>query len=99
MHLAGVELARERGQLALGRPAADHELAVEALAQVGQALEHELRARPGGVAPAEQAIVEAEHADHPLAAIERRAQRRMVVQAQVARKPDEGRHSLEYGQD
>ena len=81
VHLAGVHLARERRQLALRRPAADHELAVQALAQIGEALEHELRARPGGVAPAEQALVEAEHAHHPLAAIERRAQGRMVARA------------------
>ena len=95
--LAGVDLAGEVHQFPLRRPAAYDQVAVQALAQLGQALEHELRAWAGGVSAGQQTIVEAEDTHHALAAIERRAKRRMVVQAQIAREPDDARHSGEYG--
>ena len=43
--------------------------------------------------PCEQAVVEAEHRHHVVVGVERRAQGRMVVQAQVAPEPDEGGHA------
>ncbi len=94
--LAGLGFPRESGQLALGRPTADHEQAAEPLVQVAEALEHELRARPRGVPAPEEAIVEAEHRHDALGAVERGAERGMVVHAQVAREPDEGGHLTEY---
>ena len=95
--LAGVGLLRKLDQLPLRRPVADDQVPLEALTQLGQALEHELGARARGVAAAEQTIVEAEDADHALAAIEGRSQRGMVVQAQVAREPENARHRQGYG--
>ncbi len=82
-------------QLALGRAVADDQAAA-ALAQrrveVAQGLEHELRARARRVAPVEQAVVEAEDRHDPLVLLERRPQRRLVVDAQVAPEPDDRRH-------
>ena len=90
--LVGADLRGQRRQLALGRPAAHHQPRA-ALAQrgveVGEALEQELRARAGGVAAVQQAVVEAEHRHDPLVAVERGAQGGMVAQAQVAAEPDE----------
>lgn len=73
---------------------AHDQAAVQALAQLGEALEHELRSRSGGVSAPQQAVVEAEDEDHALATIERGAQRGMVVQAQVAREPDDAGHAV-----
>src|SRR4051794_28356751 len=67
-----------------------------ALAQRGvevvEAVEQELRARTRRVAAAEQAVVEAEHGHDALVGVERRAQRRVVVDAQVAPEPDDRGH-------
>jgi hypothetical protein len=95
---AEVELVRQRAacqarQLPLGRAVPEDERAVEPRVEVRQAVEHELGARPGRVAAAQQPIVEAEHRHHPLAAVERGPQGGMVVHAQVAREPDEPRHA------
>jgi hypothetical protein len=92
VQLGRPDLARQRGQLALRRAVAQHQPA-EPPVQIRQALEHELRARTRGVAAAEQPVVEAEHRHDPLAAIERRAQRRVIVHAQVAREPQQRGHA------
>jgi hypothetical protein len=59
-------VAREPRKLALGSPVPDDQAAA-ALAQrtieIAQALEQELRPWPGGVAPAQEPIVEAKHRD------------------------------------
>ena len=61
-----------------------------------QALEHELRPRPGGVAAVQQPVVEAEDRHHAIVAVERRAQRGVVVEAQVAPEPDDRRSPRGY---
>jgi len=98
VHVLRVQLPHERGQLALGGPVADHQSAA-ALAQrcvdVAQALEHELRPGARGVAAVEQAVVQAEHTHDALRGVERGAQRGVVVHAQVAPEPDDGRHHPE----
>jgi hypothetical protein len=43
------------------------------------------------VATVQQAVVEAEDGYHAVVAVERRAKRWVIVQPQVAAKPDEGR--------
>ncbi len=100
VHLGGVHLLDEARQLALGAAVPDHEGAA-ALAQgrveVSEALEQELRARPGGVAAVEQAVVEAEERDDRFVGFERRPQRRVVVHAQVATEPDDRGHACWYG--
>ena len=88
----GAGLARELDQLALGRAAADHEPgpAVAQLAvEIGEALEQELRPRPGGVPAVQQAVVEAEDRDDPIVVVERRPQGRVVANPQVAPEPDD----------
>jgi len=60
--------------------------------EVAQALEQELRPRPGGVAAAEQAIVEAEDRDHAVA-LHGGAQRDVVDDPQVAPVPEERGHA------
>lgn len=88
---AGAGLERQRRQLALGRALADDE-ARAALAQlaveVGEALEQELGPRAGGGAAAKETVVEAEHGDDLLVRVERRPQRRMVADAEVAPQPE-----------
>ncbi len=90
--LLGADLDRQRGQLTLRPAVADHQarapLAERAI-EVGQALEQELGSRPGAVAAAEQAVVEAEDADDRAMALERRPHRRVVADAKIAAKPDE----------
>jgi hypothetical protein len=74
--LTGADVAGELDQLALRRTAPDHEpgAAVAELAvEVGEALEQELRPRPGCVAPAQQPVVEAEHGHDAFVPVERRA--------------------------
>src|SRR5687768_11381106 len=91
--LARSHLARERRKLALGRAAAHDQVGAapaQRAAQVRQALEHELRAGTRGVAAVHEPVVEAEDRDHPLGCRHRSPQRRVVVQPQVAAKPDEG---------
>ena len=75
------------GQLALGCSLADDQASpalLQRCVQLLQALEQELGARPGGVTPVEQALVEAERADQPVVGVQRGAQRGLVVHPQVA---------------
>jgi hypothetical protein len=87
----GAELAGQGRQLALGGSVAVHDPA-EPLVELVEALEHEARARGGRVSPVQQPRVEAEHGHDPLVRVERRAQRRVVVRAQVSGEPYESRH-------
>src|ERR687895_258385 len=93
MNLVRLGLAGERGKLPLGRTAPDDEEAAETFVQVREALEHELRARAGGVAPGEEAIVEAEDGHDLLRTLQGGAQGGVVLEAKVAREPDEGGHA------
>ena len=72
---------------------------LERLAQVLEAVEQERRPVLALKTAVEQALVEHEHRDHPLELVQRGAQRRVVVHAQVAAEPDEGggRTSCGYG--
>ena len=85
-------LLRDRGDLPLGLAVADHQ-ARAALAEFGvelaEALQKELGPRTRLVAAVEQPVVEAEDRNDALVAVERRAQRRMVADPQVATKPDD----------
>ncbi len=92
MKLRRPHRAGQRGQLTLGRPAPDHQGTVQPLAQIGEALEHELGPGAGGVTAVEQAVVEAEDGHHPPGRVERRSQRRVIVHAQIACEPNEGGH-------
>jgi hypothetical protein len=87
---------RQVGKLVLGRSVPEHEAAA-ALAQrgveVAQRLEHELRARTRRMAPMQQPVVEAEDGDDAIVLLERPAQRRMIVHAEIAREPDERGHA------
>jgi len=65
--------------------------------QVAQALQQELRAGTGRVAAAQQPVVEAEERDDAVVAVERRPQRGMVVDAQIAPEPDDGDGSSGHG--
>ena len=94
----GAVFAGQLDQLTLGLASRDHEVPaalLERAAQVLQALEHELRARPGRVPAVQERVVEHEHRHHALVGVQRRAQRRVVVHAQVAPEPDDrGRRHL-----
>ena len=62
-------LARQRRELPLRRAMPDEQPAAAVAkrgVQVPEAFDQELRARPGAVAAPEQAVVEAEHRDHPV---------------------------------
>jgi hypothetical protein len=97
--LGGADLARHFDQLAL-RPAVTHHQAAAALleraVEVRQALEQELRPRARGVAAVQEAVVEAEDRHDPLVALQRHAQCRVVVHAQVAAVPEERGHRDGY---
>ena len=93
MQLARSRLAGDRGQLAFGWAVAHDEQATEPLVEVREALEQELGARAGGVAAAQQPVVEAEHRHDVAPGVERRAQRGLVVHAQVAREPQQRGHA------
>jgi hypothetical protein len=82
--------SRDRDELALGRPVAEHDR--HPRIQVSQALEQELRPRPGRVPPMQQPVVEAEHRHDALAAIQSRPQGGVVVDPQVPCQPQERRH-------
>ncbi len=87
--------ARERGQLALGRPVADDQAAA-AIAQprveLGQALEQELRTRlPEAWQAAEQSDRRGQNTGTTTSAeFEYSPQGGVVMQAQVAPEPDQG---------
>jgi hypothetical protein len=54
---------------------ADHEsrpAVAQLTVEIGEALEQELRPRPGGVPAVQQAVVEAEDRDDPIVLVERR---------------------------
>ena len=94
---ARADLPGEVGQLALGSPAADHEARpapAELAVEVGEALEQELGARPGRVAPVQEPVVEAERRDDAVGLVERGPQRRVVADAKVAPQP----HDRRFGQ-
>jgi len=95
MDLLGADLSGQLHQLALRRAVADHEpraSVAKGAIEVLEALEHELRARPGPVTPGKDAIVEAENGHDTLVGVEGGAQGGVIVQAQIAAKPDEGGH-------
>ena len=60
--------------------------------EVGQAFEQELRPWAGCVTAVEQAVIEAEDGHDVVVGIQRRPQRRVLVQAQVAPEPDDRTH-------
>ena len=65
--------------------------------EVGQTLEHELRARSRGVAAVEQSVVEAEDRDQVVGALASGLEGRVVVDAQVASQPQKRRHTGSHG--
>ena len=80
-------------QFMLGRPAPHYEAGTahpQRSVEVGETLEQELCARPGRMATVQKTVVEAEHRHDSVAMVERSTQRRMVVQPQIAAKPEEG---------
>jgi hypothetical protein len=96
VHGVGVHLLGERDKLGLGPAMADEQpapAAAQPAVEIAEALEHELGAGPRGVAAFEQAVVEAEHRDHPLVGT-RGLERRMVVQAQVTAQPQNRGHAM-----
>ena len=77
----------------LGRPAPHYETGTahpQRSVEVGETLEQELCARPGRMATVQKTVVEAEHRHDSVVMVERSTQRRMVVQPQVAAKPEQG---------
>jgi hypothetical protein len=98
----GAALARQRGQLLLRPALADHEVGAalaQRLAQLRQAAVQEPRAVGGREAPAQQPPVEHEHGHDAVALAVRGCQRRVVVHAQIAPEPDEGRSTHSMGTD
>ena len=89
--LTGPGLARERGQLARGIAVA-HDQTAAALAQrcgqLAQRGEQERGTRRTGVTPAQQPVVEAEDR-YDAIVLERRPERRMVGEPQVAPEPQQ----------
>ena len=93
--LGGPGPGGQRGQFPLGRAVPDDQPGAalrELPVQVGQALQQERGARPGGVPPVQQAVVQAEHRHDLLVAGQRRAERRVIVHAEVPAEPDKGNH-------
>jgi hypothetical protein len=89
-----LDLLGEPKKLLLGRAVPQYQggpSRAKRCAEVREALEQELGPRTGGVAAVQQAVVEAEDRDHAVVAVERRAKRWVIVQPQVAAKPDECR--------
>jgi hypothetical protein len=95
MHLARTYVAGQAGQLVL-RPAAQHHQSAATLAQrlveLRERLEQELRPRARGEAAVQKAIVETEDGYDHSGALERATQGRVVLQPEVAAKPDQGAH-------
>ncbi len=60
-----------------------------ATVEVSQALEQELRARPGCVSAVQEPVIQTEHGHHLLVGVERGAQGRVLVDTQVAPEPDD----------
>ena len=93
--LAGAGFAGQRGEFPLRRPVPDDQprAALRKLAvQVGQALQQERGAGSGRVAPVQQPVVQAEHRHDLLVCGQSRAERRMVVHAEVPAEPDKSNH-------
>ena len=102
VHGLGAALARQRRQLLLRPALADDEVGAalaQRLAQLREAAVQEPRAVGGREAPAEQPRVEHEHRHDAVALAVRGGQRRVVVDAQVAPEPDEGRSTHSMGTD
>ena len=102
VHGLGAALARQRGQLLLRPALADHEVGAalaQRLAQLREAAVQEPRAVGGREAPAQQPRVEHEHRHDAVALAVRGGQRRVVVDAQIAPEPDEGRSTHSMGTD
>lgn len=96
-HGLGAGFDGEVNELALGAAVADDERAAasaQGAVEVRQRLEQELSARTGGMTTVQEAVVEAEDRHHLVMVGERRTQGGVVVQAQVAPKPDEGGHHI-----
>ena len=87
VHLIGADLGGERDELPLGRATADHEVALEALAQVLERLDQELRTRARCVTAVEQPVVETEDRHDAVVGVESGTQRGMVMDAQVTGEP------------
>lgn len=99
MNRARPDLVGQPGRLMLGRPVPHHQAGPASPKrgiQVRQALEQELGSRTGGVATVQQAVVEAEHRHHSVVTVKRRAKRGVIVQPQIAAKPDEGRSTRDH---
>jgi hypothetical protein len=92
----GADLAGQPREFALGSPVPDDEAAAalaQRMIQIAQALEQELRPRPGRVAAAQETIVEAEHRDHATV-LERRVQGGVIGDAQIPAVPEQGGHPI-----
>ncbi len=84
----------ELGDLPLRGTVADHQAAapgLERLIQVGQALEQELGARPGGVAASQEPVVGAEDRDEMVGLIAGGFEGGVIVDAEVAPEPEDSR--------
>ncbi len=93
MDRARIDLVSELKQFPLGRSVTHDESGAarpQRSVEVGEALEQELRTRPRGVATVQKAVVEAEHRHYSVVVVQGRPKRGVVVQAQVAAKPDQG---------
>jgi Lon protease-like protein len=90
----GAELTRETGQLTLRRSVAEGDPA-EPFVELLEAFEHEARPRGRRVTAIQQPRVEAKHRHDAVVLVERCAQRRVVVRAQVPRQPHQGGHGAD----
>src|SRR5581483_95181 len=92
---AGLELPSQIRDDPL-RPPMEHDepagASAQRLVEIGQALEQELRPRPGGVAAAEQLRVETEDGHDRPAFVLGRLKGWMVVEAEIAPEPEERCH-------
>lgn len=93
VNLASLELAAEPWDLDL-RPALDDMQGASPLTQrpveFTQGAEHEAGAARRREPASEQAAIEAEAGGESIGSVERRRQRRVVAEAQIATKPDDG---------
>ncbi len=93
--LGGPGFPGQHGQFPLGRPVPDDQARAalrELPVQVGEALQQESGAWPGRVPPMQQPVVQAEHGHDLLVPGQRRAERRVVVHAEVPAEPDKSNH-------
>ncbi len=100
VHGLSVRLLRDGDELPLGLAVTDDEpraTITKRLVELGEALKQELGAGARLVAPVQQPVVEAKDRNDPLVAVERRAQRGMVADPQVATKPDDAGPASGHG--